>query len=148
MISRTLANQSKSHFGDFELDLLTGELRKSGHRVRLAEQPFQVLAALLEHPGEMVTRQALMSRLWPGDTFVDFEHGLNAAVKRLRRTLGESAHAPRFVETLPRRGYRFIVSAETAAPPAPQPSRRQAASLGHRLMAWANGGLLRALSLL
>jgi DNA-binding winged helix-turn-helix (wHTH) protein len=95
-------------FGAFELNAHSGELRRSGVRVNLQDQPFKILACLLEHPGALVTREDLRERLWPGDTFVDFEQGLNAAVKRLRETLGDSAETPRFVETLPRRGYRFI----------------------------------------
>ncbi len=95
-------------FGAFQLDLRTGELRKAGVRISLPEQPFQVLEALLDRPGDLVTREELRQRLWPAETFVDFEHGLNAAVRRLRDALGDSADAPRFVETLPRRGYRFI----------------------------------------
>jgi len=95
-------------FGAFELDPRTGELRKAGVRINLPEQPFQVLKALLDHHGDLVTREDLRQRLWPAETFVDFEHGLNAAVRRLRDALGDSADAPRFVETLPRRGYRFI----------------------------------------
>jgi Tol biopolymer transport system component/DNA-binding winged helix-turn-helix (wHTH) protein len=95
-------------FGAFELDLRAGELRKAGLRVNLQEQPFKVLESLVERPGELVTREELRQRLWQGDTFVDFEHGVNAAVKRLRETLGDSAEAPQFIETLPRRGYRFI----------------------------------------
>jgi Tol biopolymer transport system component/DNA-binding winged helix-turn-helix (wHTH) protein len=95
-------------FSIFEVDLQTGELCQQGHKVRLQEQPFQVLAALLERPGEVVTREELRNKLWPLDTFVDFDHGLNAAVKRLRDVLGESAERPIFVETVARRGYRFI----------------------------------------
>jgi len=91
-----------------EVDLKAGELRRSGSRIRLQEQPFQVLALLLENPGQVVTREELHRRLWPADTFVDFDHGLNAAVKRLRDALGDSAENPRFVETLARRGYRFV----------------------------------------
>jgi DNA-binding winged helix-turn-helix (wHTH) protein len=103
-------NSSSSivRFGTFELDLQTGELRHAGQRVKLQEQPFQVLATLLEHPGKMVTREELRRKLWPEDTFVDFDHSLNAAIKRLRDALGESADAPVFIETLARRGYRFI----------------------------------------
>ena len=86
-------------------------MRKSGGRLSLQQQPLQLLAVLLERPGELVTRDELRKRLWPDDTFVDFEHGLNAAVKRLRDTLGDSAGSPRFVETVPRRGYRFIAPA-------------------------------------
>src|SRR5262245_3715672 len=94
--------------GLFEVDVRSGELRKSGARLSLQQQPMQLLSVLLEQPGEVVSRDELRKRLWPDDTFVDFEHGLNAAVKRLRDTLGDSADSPRFVETVPRRGYRFI----------------------------------------
>jgi TolB-like protein/DNA-binding winged helix-turn-helix (wHTH) protein/Tfp pilus assembly protein PilF len=99
-------------FGVFELDQQTGELRKSGLKLGLQDQPLQVLTMLLERPGELVTREELKHRLWPDNTFVDFEQGLNAAVKRLRTTLGDSADAPRFIETLPRRGYRFIAAVD------------------------------------
>jgi TolB-like protein/DNA-binding winged helix-turn-helix (wHTH) protein len=99
-------------FGVFELDLRAGELRKDGLKIKLQGQPIQVLIALLEYPGEIVTREQLRQRLWPADTFVDFEHNLNSAVKRLREALGDSADNPRFIETLPRRGYRFIASME------------------------------------
>ncbi len=95
-------------FGTFELNLRAGELRQRGQKIKLQEQPLQVLAALLERPGEIVTREELRSKLWPADTFVDFDHSLNAAIKRLRDALGESADAPVFIETLARRGYRFI----------------------------------------
>lgn len=106
-------------FGVFELDVNSGELFKAGVRVTLAAQPLQVLIALLERPGALVTRDELRQRLWPSDTFVDFEHGLNAAVKRLRDALGEDATSPRFIETLPRRGYRFIAPVGTSSPPVP-----------------------------
>ncbi len=96
------------HFGVFEVDLKTSELRKQGLRLKLPEQPFQVLAMLLEKPGEIVTRDELRNRLWQTHTFVDFDHGLNNAVMRLREVLGDSSENPRFVETIPRRGYRFI----------------------------------------
>ena len=99
-------------FGTFEADLRAGELRKGGLKLKLTGQPFQVLAILLERPGDVVTREELRKRLWAADTFVDFEHGLNAAVNRLRDVLGDSAESPRFVETLPRRGYRFIAPVE------------------------------------
>src|SRR6476620_4712439 len=95
-------------FSTFEVNVQTGELRQRGQKVKLQEQPFQVLAALLERPGELVTREQLRSKLWPADTFVDFDHSLNAAIKRLRDAFGESAETPIFVETVPRRGYRFI----------------------------------------
>ncbi|HST12214.1 MAG TPA: winged helix-turn-helix domain-containing protein [Terriglobales bacterium] len=97
-----------ARFGLFEVDLVSGELRKDGTRVRLQEQPFRVLAMLLECPGEMVTREEMRSQLWPGDTFVDFDHGLNTAVNKLREALGDAAANPRFVQTVARRGYRFI----------------------------------------
>jgi Tol biopolymer transport system component/DNA-binding winged helix-turn-helix (wHTH) protein len=104
------------HFSVFELDFGTGELRKAGLKIKLQEQPFQVLAMLLEHPGELVTREELHARLWPSDTFVDFDHGLNVAVKKLRQALSDSADSPRFIETLARRGYRFIGQAENVTP--------------------------------
>jgi TolB-like protein/DNA-binding winged helix-turn-helix (wHTH) protein/Tfp pilus assembly protein PilF len=101
-------------FGVFEVDLKTCELRKHGLRLKLSEQPFQVLVVLLERPGEIVTREELRARLWQGDTFVDFDHGLNNGVMRLREVLGDSSENPRFVETVPRRGYRFIAPVEEA----------------------------------
>jgi Tol biopolymer transport system component/DNA-binding winged helix-turn-helix (wHTH) protein len=103
-------------FDVFAVDVRAGELRRNGAKLKLQEQPFQVLCALLEHPGELVTREELRSRLWPADTFVDFDHGLNAAIRRLREALGDSAEIPRFVETVARRGYRFIGNVEIPAP--------------------------------
>ena len=97
-------------FSTFEVNLHSGELRQRGQKVKLQEQPFQLLVSLLERPGEVVTREELRSKLWPADTFVDFDHSLNAAIRRLRDALGESAETPIFVETIPRRGYRFIGS--------------------------------------
>ena len=99
-------------FGKFEVDLRARELRKGGARIRLQDQPFQILAMMLERPGELVTRDELQIRLWPDGTTVDFEHGVNAAVKRLRAALADDADHPRFIETLHRRGYRFIASIE------------------------------------
>ena len=101
-------------FGVFELDLRAGELRKHGLRVRLQEQPFQILVMLLNHPGEVVTREELQKKLWPADTFVDFDHGLNKAINKIREALGDSAESPRFVETVARRGYRFLVEVKLA----------------------------------
>jgi DNA-binding winged helix-turn-helix (wHTH) protein len=95
-------------FGSFELDVRSRELRTGDTCIRLQEQPFEILCMMLERPGDVVTRDELRHRLWPDGTFVDFEHSLNAAVKRLRAALGDDADNPRFVETLPRRGYRFI----------------------------------------
>jgi Tol biopolymer transport system component/DNA-binding winged helix-turn-helix (wHTH) protein len=100
------------HFGVFELDFGTGELHRAGLRIKLQDQPFQVLAMLLERPGELVAREELHSRLWPSGTFGDFDHGLNVAVKKLRRALNDSAENPRFIETLSRRGYRFVAPVE------------------------------------
>jgi DNA-binding winged helix-turn-helix (wHTH) protein len=97
-------------FGLFEVDLSAGELRKNGVKIKLQDQPFRVLATLLRHAGDVVTRDELRRELWPSDTFVDFDHGLNAAVKRLRDALDDSAENPRFIETLPRHGYRFITT--------------------------------------
>src|ERR1700726_4271067 len=94
--------------GLFEIDLASGQLRKNGRRLPLQEQPFRVLAMLLERPGEVVTRQELKASLWPADTYVGFDEGLNTAIRKLRTALGDSAGNPRFIETLPRRGYRFI----------------------------------------
>jgi DNA-binding winged helix-turn-helix (wHTH) protein len=99
-------------FGVFDLDLRTGELRKKGTRVALQEQPFRMLAILVAHAGDLVTREELRARLWPGTTFMDFDHGLNKAVLKIRRALGDLAESPRFVETLERRGYRFIAPVE------------------------------------
>lgn len=106
-------------FGAYELDTESGELRKQGRKTRLTPQAFQFLVLLLENRGRLVTREALREKLWPADTFVDFDMGLSSAVKKVREALGDSAENPRFVETLPRRGYRFIASVE--APPAPEP---------------------------
>jgi len=104
-------------FGAFEINLQSGELRKNGMRLRLSGQPFQVLAVLVERAGQVVTREELRSKLWPADTFVDFDHGLNNAVARIRETLDDSSDAPRYVETVPRRGYRFIALVTDLAPP-------------------------------
>jgi TolB-like protein/DNA-binding winged helix-turn-helix (wHTH) protein/Tfp pilus assembly protein PilF len=109
-------------FGVFEVDLKACELRKHGFRIKLAEQPFQVLAFLLERPGEIVTREELRDRLWPGDTFVDFDHGLNNAVMRVREVLLDSSEHPRYVETVPRRGYRFVAPVEETSVPPPVPA--------------------------
>src|SRR5258708_24225192 len=101
-----------TRFGAFEVDLRSGELYKHGIRLKLQDQPFQVLVLLLEHPGDVVTRDELRHKLWPADTFVDFDTGLNSAIKKLRDVLSDSAEQPRYIETLPRRGYRFIAQVE------------------------------------
>jgi len=108
-------------FGVYELDPRAGELRRGGVKVKIQEQPYQVLALLLERPGEVVLREELKRRLWPADTFVDFDHSLNAAIKRLRDVLRDSADNPRFIETLARRGYRFLAPVTGVLPPAVAP---------------------------
>lgn len=104
------------YFGDLSVDLRTGELRKNGKRIRLQAQPFQVLTLLLREPGELVTREELRKKLWSDNTFVDFEDGLNTAIRKLRQVLGDSSEHPKFIETLPRRGYRFVASVRDASP--------------------------------
>jgi DNA-binding winged helix-turn-helix (wHTH) protein len=118
--------KSRLRFGPFEVDLSARELRKSGTRIKLSGQPFEILAALLERPGQLVSRDDLRKRIWSEDTFVDFGHGLNAAVNKLREALCDSANDPRYIETLPRRGYRFIAVVEeersvTSPPPVARP---------------------------
>ena len=112
-------------FGPYEADLSTGELRRDGAKIALQDKPFQILALLVERRGQLVTREELRLRLWPADTFVDFEHGLNTAVKKLRQALDDSAEQPRYVETLPKRGYRFLAPVEgdghAAEAPGPRP---------------------------
>src|SRR5262245_17246214 len=103
-------------FATFEVDLQAQELRKAGLRLKLTGQPFQVLAILLEQPGVIITREELQKRLWP-DTFVDVDHNLNTAINKIREALGDSAESPRFVETLPRRGYRFIATVDGRGEP-------------------------------
>jgi DNA-binding winged helix-turn-helix (wHTH) protein/TolB-like protein len=109
---------SRVRFGIFEIDLASGELWRNGAKIKVQEQPFQLLAVLLERPGEVVTREALRDRLWPADTFVDFDHSLNTSIKKLRQALGDSADNPRFIETLARRGYRFIAPVRPPSAPA------------------------------
>jgi len=118
-------------FGLFEADLGTGELRKRGRKVPLQDQPFQVLALLLRHRGEIVAREELQRALWPADTFVEFEHGVNTAIKKLRQALGDSADNPRFIETLPRKGYRFIAPVESVGLPESGPAAAPGAARDH-----------------
>src|SRR5215469_7777936 len=106
-------------FGPFELDLRRGELRKEGRRIRLQEQPFQILRMVLESPGEVVSREEIRKRLWPDETVVEFDHSINAAIRRLRDALRDSADNPRYIKTLARRGYCFIGKAETIDRPIP-----------------------------
>jgi len=135
-------------FKAFTVDLRLGELRKNGTRIRLQDQPFRVLRLLLENPGELVSREEFRQRLWPSDTFVDFEHGLNAAINRLREKLNDDADKPRYIETIPRRGYRFIATVET--PPNPEEKTEEASGLqqvsgsgsGRRLSRWSIGAAL------
>ena len=142
--------------GDFEVDLRCGELRRNGDKIKLQERPFQILAALLERPGEVVTRQEMEQKLWPTDTFVDFEHSINTAVKKLREALGDDAENPRFIETLPRRGYRLIAPVEIVeesgssleaaiSPVLPQQGNAQRTNPQKRWPVAAIGGALAAL---
>src|SRR5581483_2707279 len=126
-------------FGPFEADETTGELRKHGVRIKLHSQPFQVLLMLVEKPSELVTREELRLRLWNADTFVDFDHGLNTAVNKLRQALGDSASRPRHIETVPGKGYRFI-SAVTV--PADLPASRQTTGLQENVPLVPETGLL------
>lgn len=118
--SHKSAAPRRASFGPFSVDLRTGELYKGKKKIKVQQLPMQVLGALLERPGEVVEREELKSRLWPADTFVDFEHGLNTAIKKLRQALGDSTTKPRYIETLPKKGYRFAgkLQGELAEPPA------------------------------
>jgi len=130
-------------FGLFEVDLRAGELRKNGVKIKLQEQPFRILVSPLRQPSQVVTREELRRELWPSDTFVDFDHSLNAAVKRLRDALDDSAENPRFIETLPRHGYRFITAAV--------PDARQQNATGSPLSRWGFflvGGTILAVAVL
>jgi len=120
-------------FGLFEADLHAGELRKGGTRIRLQEQPFQVLTVLLQHPGELITREELRSQVWPENTFVEFDHALNTAVKKIRVALSDDALTPRYIETIPKRGYRWIAPLQGTADPLPSNPlpESQPASLEH-----------------
>ena len=102
-------------FGLFELDFKAGQLNKNGRKIRLPQQPLQLLSMLLERPGEILTREELQQRLWSSDVFVDFDHGLNKSIQKLRDALGDSAGSPRYIETIPRVGYRFIAPVDTGA---------------------------------
>jgi cholera toxin transcriptional activator len=115
-LSPTARQAALARFGVFEADLASRELRKQGRRMRLQDQPFAVLVMLLERAGTVVTREELRERLWPADTFVDFDHSLNTAVTKLRDVLGDSPSSPRFIETLARRGYRFVADVEWSSP--------------------------------
>ena len=114
-------------FGVFEVDLQSGEFRKSGVKLKLQEQPFQVLVCLLERPGKVVSREKLIEKLWPHGTVVDYEHSLGTAINKIRQALGDSADNPRFVETVPRRGYRFLVPVEGIPSPSDDLARQEPA---------------------
>jgi TolB-like protein/DNA-binding winged helix-turn-helix (wHTH) protein len=122
--------RSVIRFGVFDLDLCAGELRRQGAKIKLQAQPFQILRILLEHPHEVVTREQLQQEIWPADTFVDFDHGLYNSIKKLREALGDTAATPRFIETLPRRGYRFIGPVSKDESPAIGPSTPEPSTLG------------------
>jgi cholera toxin transcriptional activator len=117
-----------ARFGPYEVDVRSGEVRKFGARVRIGEQPLRILVLLMERPGELVTREELRRRLWSEDTFVDFDHGLNSAVQRLRDGLSDTAEKARWIETVPRRGYRFVGSVEWTGPNGATPASAMGAS--------------------
>jgi tetratricopeptide (TPR) repeat protein/DNA-binding winged helix-turn-helix (wHTH) protein len=117
-----VTEKQKVRFGPFVLDVHSGELHKNGFRLKVQPQPIQVLTILLEQPGELVTREEIRTRIWPSDTFVDFEHGLNTAVKKLRQALGDESETPKYIETLPRRGYRFIDKLDSELGYSPSPA--------------------------
>jgi len=128
-----LPRDKSSHllrFGAYEVDLRACELRKAGHKIKLQVQPFQVLSFLLEHAGEVVTRDELQKKLWPSDTFVDFDHSLNTAIRKLRQALGDDKAKPRFIETLPKRGYRFMLIPERGAAAPPAASQKLSSRVG------------------
>ena len=148
-------------FGAFEADLQARELRKQGMQIKLQEQPFQILAFLMEHAGEVVTREQISQRLWPTDTFVDVDNSVNAAVNRLREALGDSAESPRFVETLPRRGYRFVApvtevksfassvtSVSTGAAPQARPDEVLAGSSSKAARSWGKFSIALGLAVM
>jgi cholera toxin transcriptional activator len=145
-VSASVPNPAKKpaivRFGIFEVDLNARELRKNGRRLRLQDQPFAVLAVLLERPGTIISREELRQKLWPADTFVDFDHSLNTAVNKIREVLGDSAGSPRFVETVARRGYRFLAEVRSehnasVQPATPEPGTEVTAHRGVLRMLFA-----------
>jgi len=134
--------EQTTKFGIFEVDLRSGELRKSGSRIKLQEQPFKVLQALLERPGEVVTRDELRRRIWPDENFGDFDHAVNVAITKLRAALGDSAESPHLIETLHRRGYRFIFPVDDRLLPMKYQCGAGACGAG----AWIPGGWSATLS--
>src|SRR5689334_616908 len=142
--NQLLSSPAPIRFGVFEVDLASGELRKQGVRVKLQDQPFQALVALIERPGEVLTREELQKRLWPSDTTVDFDRGLNKAIARVRDALGDDADNPRFIETLPSRGYRFLSQVAPASAPATEIRSSPAPAppvTPRRRLPWIAGGL-------
>ena len=134
-------------FGPFELDPRSAELRRNGVKLKIQEQPYHVLLQLLEHAGEIVSREELRTSIWPADTFVDFETGLNTVIKRLRETLGDSAGTPTFIETIPRRGYRFVAPVATqprGSPPTRLPEKVTSRARSRYLL-WAASAIAIAL---
>jgi DNA-binding winged helix-turn-helix (wHTH) protein len=113
-MTRTVSEPRTQRFGEFVVDCYAGELYRRGRKIKVQLQPMQVLVALLEKPGDVVTREQLREKIWPANTFVDFEHSLNTAIKKLRQALGDKANRSKFVETLPRRGYRFLPEVESS----------------------------------
>src|SRR6202041_1389201 len=133
-------------FGAFEADLPSGEVRKSGSRIKLQDQPFRVLQILLEHRGDLVTREELQSRIWPEESFGDFDHAVNVAVGKLRTALGDSADNPSFIETVPRRGYRFVARLDGTSVEADPSNVSTAGAYSSRTFSRLNGMLLAALA--
>src|SRR5580692_10295308 len=149
LLNKSDIPKTLGRFGVFELDFQTGELRKSGVRIKLADQPFRILAALMEQPGELVTREQLIDRIWHGETAGDFEQGLNRAVSKLRDALSDRAANPRFIETLPGRGYRFIaeIQGQQVEAEKPRPRRQRFVLLASAtlLLASVVGGAVKML---
>lgn len=154
-----VSSRRRVRAGLFEVDLVSGEIHKSGRKVRLQEQPFRVLAMLLERPGEIITREELQVRIWPADTFVGFDEGINTAVRKLRVAFGDSADNPRFIETIPRRGYRFVAPVHDAVADPPELSenvavggaaaelpRARSRSIRRLVVTWSTAALLVVLA--
>ncbi|HET7106558.1 MAG TPA: winged helix-turn-helix domain-containing protein [Candidatus Acidoferrum sp.] len=142
MAKATIPDDSgRLRFGPFSLDPRAGELHKRGKKIKVQLLPLQLLGALLENPGEVVSREELKSRLWPADTFVDFEHGLNTAIKKLRQALGDNPAKPALIETLPKKGYRFIGRLETNGAVALKKTQRNTALDGKILSVFAEDGI-------
>ena len=153
-MSGTAETRALISFGPFEADLASQELRKHGVRLRLPRQSFQILKMLLERPGQLVSREEMRAALWPSDTFVDFEHSLNAAINKLREALGDDAENPSYIETLPKRGYRFIaaktpqtITPESTRPAEPEPPSPAPSSPARRSVLKVGAAVLIALTI-